>query len=40
MRRDRVDPDRLHTFLRDVGTRLPNGELRPVQEYYETAKSL
>ncbi len=40
MRRDRVDPDRLHTFLRDVGARLPNVELWAGQHYVGPGKSL
>ncbi len=33
MRRDRVDPDHLHAFLRGVGTRLPNVE-QPASRHY------
>ncbi|HLJ20567.1 MAG TPA: hypothetical protein VKU84_10225 [Stellaceae bacterium] len=33
MRRDRVDPDRLHAILRVIGTRLPNVELPPGEQY-------
>jgi hypothetical protein len=40
MRRDRVDPDHLQTFLRDVGTRLPNVEMPPDQHYRGPGKSL
>jgi hypothetical protein len=40
MRRDRVDPDRLHMFLRDVSTRLPSVELAAGQHYRKPGKSL
>ena len=40
MRRDRVDPDRLHEFLRGVGTRLPNAEVPPREHYSSRRKSL
>ena len=40
MRRDRVDPDHLHAFLRDVGTRLPNAEIPREQHYRGPTKSI
>ncbi|MGH7126360.1 MAG: hypothetical protein ACREFI_18440 [Stellaceae bacterium] len=40
MRRDRVDPDHLHAFLRDVGTRLPNVELPSDRHHRDRTKSL
>jgi hypothetical protein len=40
MRRDRVDPDHLHMFLRDVSARLPSVELPARQHYRGLEKSL
>jgi hypothetical protein len=40
MRRDRVDPDDLHAFLRGVGTRLPNVEVPSHRPYRGRTKSL
>jgi hypothetical protein len=40
MRRDRVDPDHLHAFLRNLGTRLPNVELSAGPHYQGPGKSL
>jgi hypothetical protein len=40
MRRDCVDPDRLHAVLRGVGSRLPNVEVPPGQHYPGPTKSM
>ena len=39
MRRDRVDPDNLQAFLRDVIMRLPKAETRPAGHYRTPTKS-
>ncbi len=40
MRRDRVDPDHLQAFLREIGTHASNVELAPSPHYRGETKSM